>query len=155
MNTISSGMFHILRDPDQRRLCAGEPGLAGSAVEEALRCEPAFQFVVRAATADLDVGGQAIQEGQQVVCVLAAANRDPAQFDDPERFDVRRHPNPHLSFGYGPHFCIGAMLARMECEIAFSTLLRRLGDLSLVSDTPQWRPAFGVRSLETLPVTFS
>jgi len=130
MNTISSGMFHILRDPDQRRLCAGDPGLAGAAVEEALRYE-------------------------QVVCVLAAANRDPAQFDDPERFDVRRQPNPHLSFGYGPHFCIGAALARMECQIAFSTLLRRLGDLRLASDTPQWRPAFGVRSLEALPVTFS
>lgn len=155
MNTISSGMFHILRDPDQRRLCVEDPGLAAAAVEEALRYEPAFQFVVRAATADLDIGGQAIQAGQQVVCVLAAANRDPSQFADPERFDIRRHPNSHLSFGYGSHFCIGAALARMEGQIAFSTLLRRLGDLRLASDTPQWRPAFGVRSLETLPVTFS
>lgn len=158
MNTISSGMHHILRDDqrrDQRRLCAGDPGLAAQAVEEALRFEPAFQFVVRAATADLDAGGQAIEAGQQVVCVLAAANRDPAAFADPERFDIQRHPNPHLSFGYGPHFCVGAALARMECQIAFSTLLRRLSDLRLASDTPQWRPAFGVRSLETLPVTFS
>ena len=89
------------------------------------------------------------------MCVLAAANRDPASFADPERFDIQRQPNPHLSFGYGPHFCIGAALARMECQIAFSTLLRRLCDLRLASDTPQWRPAFGVRSLETLPVTFS
>ena len=129
--------------------------MTGTAVEEALRYEPAFQFVARAATADLDVGGQAIQDGQQVVCVLAAANRVPSQFADPERFDIRRHPNPHLSFGYGPHFCIGAALARMECQIAFSTLLRRLCDLRLASDTPQWRPAFGVRSLATLPVTFS
>jgi len=155
MNTISSGMHHILRDPDQRRLCAEDPALAGPAVEEALRYEPAFQFVVRAATADLDAGGQAIEAGQQVVCVLAAANRDPAVFADPERFDIQRHPNPHLSFGYGPHFCVGAALARMECQIAVSTLLRRLRDLRLASDTPQWRPAFGVRSLETLPVTFS
>jgi cytochrome P450 len=155
MNTISSGMLHILSDPGQRRLCAEDPGVAVTAVEETLRYEPAFQFVVRAATADLDVGGQAVQEGQQVVCVLAAANRDPAQFADPERFDVRRHPNPHLGFGYGPHFCIGAGLARMECQIAFNTLLRRLGDLRLASDAPRWRPAFGVRSLETLPVTFS
>ncbi|HEY8022183.1 MAG TPA: cytochrome P450 [Thermoanaerobaculia bacterium] len=159
MNTISSGMLHLLRDPDQRRLCVEDPGLAGAAVEEALRYEPAFQFVVRAAAADLDVGGeaggQAIQAGQQVVCVLAAANRDPAQFADPERFDIRRDPNPHLSFGYGPHFCIGAALARMEGQIAFNTLLRRLRDLRLAIDTPQWRPAFGVRSLETLPVTFS
>ena len=103
----------------------------------------------------IDAGGHAIEAGQQVVCVLAAANRDPAVFADPERFDVQRHPNPHLSFGYGPHFCVGAALARMECQIAFSTLLRRLCDLRLASDTPKWRPAFGVRSLETLPVTFS
>jgi cytochrome P450 len=155
MNTISSGMLHILRDPEQRRLCAEDPGMAGAAVEEALRYEPAFQFVARVATADLDIGGQAIQANQQIVCVLGAANRDPAQFADPEQFDIRRHPNPHLSFGYGPHFCIGAALGRMEAQIAFSTLLRRLCDLRLASDTPQWRPAFGVRSLETLPVTFS
>jgi pimeloyl-[acyl-carrier protein] synthase len=152
MNTISSGMFHVLRDPEQRRSCAEDPC---AAVEEALRYEPAFQFVARVATADLAIGGQAIQANQQVVCVLGAANRDPAQFADPERFDARRHPNPHLSFGYGPHFCIGAGLARMESQIAFATLLRRLHDLRLASDEPRWRPAFGVRSLETLPVTFS
>jgi cytochrome P450 len=155
MNTISSGMFHILRNPDQQRLLGENPDMAGGAVEEALRYEPAFQFVVRVATVDLEIGGQAIQAGQQIVCVLGAANRDPAQFAEPERFDIRRHPNPHLAFGYGPHFCIGAVLARVEGQIAFSTLLRRLGDLRLASDTPVWRPAFGVRSLETLPVTFS
>ncbi len=155
MNTISSGMFHLLGDPEQRSLCRESPGLAGAAVEEALRYEPAFQFVVRAATDDLEIGSQAIEAGQQVVCVLAAANRDPAQFADPERFDIRRDPNPHLSFGSGPHFCVGAALARMEGEIALRTLLHRLRDLRLASDTPQWRPAFGVRSLETLPVTFS
>jgi pimeloyl-[acyl-carrier protein] synthase len=155
MNTISSGMFHLLRDPDQRRLCAEDPKLATSAVEEALRYEPAFQFVARVATADLEIGGQAILANQQVVCVLGAANRDPAQFADPERFDVRRHPNPHVSFGYGPHFCIGAALARMEAQIAIRTLLGRLRDLRLADETPRWRPAFGVRSLEALPVTFS
>jgi cytochrome P450 len=155
MNTISSGMLHILRNPEQRRLISANPGLAGAAVEEAMRYEPAFQFVVRAAMCDLAIEGQAIQSGQQIVCVLGAANRDPAQFADPERFDIRRHPNPHLAFGYGPHFCIGAMLSRMEGQIAFSTLLRRLGDLQLANDTPEWRPAFGIRSLATLPVTFS
>jgi cytochrome P450 len=155
MNTISSGMLHILGNPDQRHLLGENPGLAGAAVEEALRYEPAFQFVVRVAMCDLDIEGQAIKAGQQIVCVLGAANRDPAQFAAPERFDIQRHPNPHLAFGHGPHFCIGAMLARMEGQIAFSTLVRRLGDLQLASDTPTWRPAFGVRSLETLPVTFS
>ncbi len=122
MNTISSGMLHILRNPDQQRLLAENPDLAGAAVEEALRYEPAFQFVARVAMADLEIAGQAIQAGQQIVCVLGAANRDPAQFAEPERFDIQRHPNPHLAFGYGPHFCIGAILARMEGQIAFSTL---------------------------------
>lgn len=155
MNTISSGMLHILRDPKQRRLLGEDPGLAGAAVEEAMRYEPAFQFVVRVAMCDLDIAGQAIQAGQQIVCVLGAANRDPAQFAEPEQFDIQRHPNPHLAFGYGPHFCVGAMLSRMEGQIAFSTLLRRLGGLQLANDTPEWRPAFGIRSLATLPVTFS
>jgi pimeloyl-[acyl-carrier protein] synthase len=155
MNTISSGMFHILRNPDQQRLLGENPDMAGGAVEEALRYEPAFQFVVRVATVDLEIGGQAIQAGQQIVCVLGAANRDPAQFNDPDRFDIQRHPNPHIAFGYGPHYCVGAALARMEGQIALSTLLRRLDDLKLATDTPAWRPAFGVRSLETLPVTFS
>lgn len=155
MNTISSGMFHILRNPDQRRLLAQNTSLVSSAVEESLRYEPAFQFVVRAAILDIEIGGQAIQSGQQIVCVLGAANRDPAQFAQPERFDIQRSPNPHLAFGYGPHFCIGAILARMEAQIAFNTLLRRLPDMQLVDETPAWRPAFGVRSLETLPVTFS
>jgi cytochrome P450 len=120
-----------------------------------VRYEPAFQFVARVATDVLEFVGQPVQASQQVVCVLAAANRDPAVFADPDRFDVRRHPNPHVSLGYGAHFCIGAALARMEVRIAFQTLLRRLRDLRLSSDVPRWRPAFGVRSLETLPVTFS
>lgn len=151
MNTISSGMLHILRDPELR----AAPELAASAVEETLRYEPAFQFVVRVATTDLELADQPIQRGQQVVCVLGAANRDPAQFPDPERFDPRRQPNQHLGFGYGPHFCSGAQLARMEAKIAIETLLRRLEGLELATDVPAWRPAFGVRSLETLPVRFS
>jgi cytochrome P450 len=155
MNTISSGMLHILSNPDQQLLLRNNPDLAGGAVEEAMRYEPAFQFVVRVATADLEIEGQAIQAGQQIFCVLGAANRDPAQFNDPDRFDIQRHPNPHIAFGYGPHYCVGAALARMEGQIALSTLLRRLDDLKLATDTPAWRPAFGVRSLETLPVTFS
>lgn len=151
MNTIGSAMLHILRDPQLR----AAPELAAGAVEETLRYEPAFQFVVRVATEDLELGGQPIGRGQQVVCVLGAANRDPAQFTDPERFDPRRSPNHHLGFGYGPHFCIGAQLARMEAKIAIETLLGRLEGLELATDAPAWRPAFGVRSLETLPVRFT
>lgn len=155
MNTISSGMLHLLSNPDQRRLLDANPDLAAAAVEETLRYDPPFQFVVRSAADDLAIAGQPIEAGQQVICVLGAANRDPAQFADPERFDIQRYPNPHLAFAYGPHFCVGATLARMEAQIAFNTLLRRLGDLQLAGDTPAWRRAFGVRSLEALPVRFS
>lgn len=151
MNTISSAMLHVLRDPQLR----AAPELAAGVVEETLRYEPAFQFVVRVATEDLELGDHPIGRGQQVVCVLGAANRDPAQFTDPDRFDPRRHPNPHLGFGYGPHFCSGAQLARMEATIAIDTLLHRLEGLELATDAPAWRPAFGVRSLATLPVRFS
>lgn len=155
MNTISSGMFHILSRPEQHRWLMDNPARASLAVEEALRYEPAFQFVVRVATTDLEIGNQVIRGGQQVFCVLGAANRDPEAFVDPDQFDLQRQPNPHVGFGYGPHFCIGAILARMEAEIAFKSLLRRMHDLKLVSNVPAWRPAFGVRSLEKLPVTFS
>lgn len=151
MNTISSGMLHVLRDPRLR----AAPELAAAAVEETLRYEPAFQFVVRVATTDLELADHPIRRGQQVVCVLGAANRDPARFADPERFDPQRSPNPHLGFGYGPHYCIGAQLARIEATIAIETLLRRLEGLELATDAPAWRPAFGVRSLATLPVRFS
>ncbi len=155
MNTVSSGMVHILRDPAQKKLLLDNPTLAAGAVEEAMRYEPAFQFVVRVASDDLVIAGQPIRRGEQVVCVLGAANRDPSQFEDPERFDVRRSPNPHVAFGYGPHFCIGAALARMEGQIAIRTLLRRLEGLTLAAEAPDWRPAFGVRSLATLPVRFN
>lgn len=151
MNTISSAMLHILRDPRLR----ATPELAAGAVEETLRYEPAFQFVVRVATEDVELGGHRVGRGQQVVCVLGAANRDPAQVPDPERFDPRRSPNHHLGFGYGPHFCIGAQLARMEAKIGIETLLHRLEGLELATDAPVWRPAFGVRSLATLPVRFT
>ncbi len=155
MNTITSGMLHLLRDPSQAALVRDAPALASSAVEEAMRFEPAFQFVVRVASEDLEIAGRRIERGQQVVCALGAANRDPVQFTDPERFDVRRRPNAHIAFGSGPHFCVGAALARMEGQIAIKTLLRRLPDLRLATDAPAWRFAVGVRSLEKLPVTIS
>jgi hypothetical protein len=153
--TIGSGMLHLLRDADQRRLLVEQPELAESAVEEVLRCEPAFPMVVRAASVDLQLGGHTIRAGQQINLCLAAANYDPAQFVDPDRFDMRRHPNQHLTFGYGPHFCLGAPLARMETAIAYTTLLRRLPDLRLAQPTPIWETTYGMRALETLPVSFT
>lgn len=154
-DTMSSGLFHLLRNPDQYRLLREQPELAASAVEESLRYEPAFTMVTRVATEDLELGGQLIEAGQQVVCAFGAANHDPVQFPDPDRFDITRRPNPHLTFSHGPHFCIGAALARLQGQIAFNTVLRRLPDLKLVSEMPAWRQVWGPRSLETLPVTFT
>lgn len=154
-NTISSGVLHLLQNPEQAQLLRDDPALAELAVEEAMRYEPTFQFVVRVATVDMEIGGQPIRAGEQVVLAISSANHDPAQFHEPARFDMRRRPNPHMSLGYGPHFCLGARLARMESEIAFNTLLRRLPDLRLASETPAWGEPFGARMLTTLPVTFT
>lgn len=154
-NTISSGMFHLLRSPEQPRLLRDNPTLVELAVEEILRYEPTFPFLTRVATVDLEIGGLPIRAGEQVIAALGSTNRDPAQFPDPERFDIRRRPNQHITFGHGPHFCLGAPLARLELEIAFNTLLRRLPGLRLLDETPAWREEFGPRALTMLPATFT
>ena len=98
------------------------------------------------------LGGQPIEQGQAVIAVMGAGNRDPQRFPDPDRLDLTRQDNRHLAFGWAAHFCFGAPLARIEGQIAFETLLRRLPDLELVGGPPQWRPNLGLRGLTTLPV---
>lgn len=153
--TTASGMWHLLRTPDQLELLRAHPELAESAVEEVLRCETAFPLVVRAASTDMEMGGHAIKAGQQIYICLTSANYDPAQFPNPDQFDMTRRPNPHLALSHGPHFCLGAPLARMEMAIAFNTLLRRLPDLRLADPSPQWQTAYGMRALQTLPVVWT
>jgi hypothetical protein len=153
--TIASGMLQLLRNPDQLQLLRSRPELAESAVEEVLRCETAFPVVVRAASTELELGGQSIKTGQQINICLASANYDPAQFPDPDRFDICRRPNPHLALSHGPHFCLGAPLARLELAIAFNTLLRRLPDLHLIEQSPPWQTTFGMRALERLPLAWT
>ncbi|HEY0733919.1 MAG TPA: cytochrome P450 [Herpetosiphonaceae bacterium] len=153
--TIASGIWHLLNEPEQRELLRTRPELAESAVEEVLRCETAFPMVVRAANTDLELGGHTIKAGQQINLCLAAANYDPAQFPHPNQFDITRHPNPHLALSYGPHFCLGAPLARMEIAIAFNTLLRRLPDLRLADPSPEWQTSYGMRALQALPVAWT
>lgn len=154
-NLIGNGLLALLRHREQwGRLCA-EPGLVGGVVEEALRYDSPVQLTVRVPTEDVILGGQLVSCGEGVLVLIGAANRDPAQFPDPDRFDIGRTPNRHLAFGFGAHFCLGAALARMEGEIAFATLARRWPGMQLVSDEAVWRKNTSLRGLEVLPVTFA
>ena len=153
-NLIGNGILALLRHPDQFRLLREEPARIENAVEEVLRYDSPVQLTQRLAMDDLEIGGQAIERGQRVVFVLGAANRDPEQFTDPDRFDITRREIRHVAFGHGPHFCLGAPLARLEGQIALGTMLRRMLELRLTDEPPRQRENFGLRGLEVLPVAF-
>jgi cytochrome P450 len=154
-NLIGNGLLALLRHPDQMARVWADPALVPAAVEEMLRYEGPVQFATRLAKVDFEMGGAAIRRGQAVYLVLAAANRDPAQFPDPDRFDVGRADNKHVAFGAGPHFCLGAPLARLEAQLAFRELIRRFpGGLRLGSPSPEYRPNFNLRGLKELPVQY-
>jgi cytochrome P450 len=151
-NLIGNGVLALLRHPDQMDLLRREPELIESAVEELLRFESPVQQIGRVAREDLELAGQPIPAGQGVLICLGAANRDPAQFADPDRLDLRRAENRHLAFGHGVHFCLGAALARLEGQIAIGTVVRRYPELRLAEAPPRWRKSFALRGLSSLPV---
>jgi pimeloyl-[acyl-carrier protein] synthase len=153
-NLISSGLLTLLRHPEQMRMLLDDPSLIPLAVEELLRYESPIQHTARVAREDFVLGGKLIRRGQSVVAVLAAGNRDPERFSNPDVLDVKRGDKGHLAFGWAAHFCFGAPLARIEGQIAFSTLLRRLKNLELASEDFVWRENFGLRGLSGLPVRF-
>jgi cytochrome P450 len=153
VNLLGHGTLALLNHPDQWAALRDDPGLAGSAVEEMLRYDAPFQFTRRVAAADLEIGGYRIERGKHLILWLAAANRDPAQFPDPDRFDIHRTPGRHLAFGSGIHACFGGPLARLEGEIVFTTLTRRLAEPRLEDEIPRYRTDV-FRSLAELPVTF-
>jgi hypothetical protein len=154
VNLIGNGLLALHRHPDQLALLKRRPELIGNAVEEFLRYDSSVQLTGRVALEDIgDVGGKRIPRGESVLCLLGSANRDPAAYPDhPDRLDITRPDiRPH-SFGGGIHFCLGAQLARIEAEVAISTLLRRLPDLQLDdAENPEWRPTFVLRGLMRLP----
>jgi cytochrome P450 len=129
-NLIGNAVVALLRNPDERKRLQDDPALIGSAVDEFLRYDGPIQFTDRAVIEDCEIGGQLIRKGQVVVAVLAAANRDPARFPDPDRLDLARSDNHHLAFGQGNHFCLGSQLAKLEAEIAIGALVRRFPDLT-------------------------
>ena len=150
MNLIGNATLLLLKNPDQWALLNRDPNLIPSMVEEVLRYECAAFVIVRVASEDIEISGKRISKGDRVFLMLGAANRDPKHFDDPERFDIRRKPNRHLSFGYGIHFCIGAQLARVEAEVAFKHLLPLLRDVELVSGDLDWDDNFVLRGVKSL-----
>ncbi len=150
MNLIGNATLLLLKNPDQWALLNRDSNLIPSMVEEVLRYECAAFVIVRVASEDIEISGKRISKGDRVFLMLGAANRDPKHFDDPERFDIRRKPNRHLSFGYGIHFCIGAQLARVEAEVAFKHLLPLLRDVELVSGDLDWDDNFVLRGVKSL-----
>ena len=157
VNLIGNGTLALLEHPDQLRRLRDDPGLIRPAVEELLRYySPVETATERYAREDVTVGGVTIPQGSLVFAVIASANRDDRQFADPDRLDLAREPNRHLAFGQGIHFCLGAPLARLEGQIAISTLLRRLPELRLAvpPGALRWRGGLVLRGLQKLPVAF-
>lgn len=158
VNLISSGTLALLEHPEQMAWLRDDPGRIKPAVEELLRfTNPVETATERYATEDLELRGAAIRRGELVWAAIASANRDPAQFPDPDRLDLARDPNRHLAFGQGIHFCLGAPLARMEGQIAINLLLERLPELRLAVPVRalKWRATPVVRGLAALPLRFS
>jgi cytochrome P450 len=151
-NLLSSGILALLRHPDQRQLLLDDPALAAPAVEELMRFDGPSRLSVRVATEPLHLRGRAIESGDRVFLLLAAANRDPERFGDPDALDIARKPNQQIGFGLGPHYCLGAPLARLEGQIAIPRLLERLPTLRLDEAAElRWRPTLLSRSLVALP----
>ena len=158
VNLIGNGVLSLLRNRDQYQALCDDPRLIRSAIEEVLRLEPPIKIApfIRVATSAVTLGGVTIPPGEPVLFALAAGNRDPKQFTDPDRLDITRDERAHLAFGHGIHFCLGAPLARLEAEIVFTTLFTRCRDLALDSapEALEWRASRIVRGLKCLPVTF-
>jgi pimeloyl-[acyl-carrier protein] synthase len=154
-NLIANGMLTLLRQPDRLAQLRDDPTIIGSAVEELLRYESPSQHTGRIVPQDCELGGKQLRQRDAVMAVMAAANRDPARFPDPDRLDLLRTDNRHVAFGWAAHFCFGAPLARMEGQIAFTTLLRRLQDVALQPGRLTWRENLGLRGLKALPLSFT
>lgn len=153
-NLIATGLLALLQDPVALTRMRDDPSVLGTGIEELLRYVSPTQHTARIAPGDHVLGGKPIRQGDAVTVVLAAANRDPARFVDPDRLDLARADNRHLAFGWSTHFCLGAPLARLEGRIALATLLRRLPGLALADSPLQWRDILILRGLTALDVTW-
>lgn len=153
-NLIGNGVLSLLRHRDQLEKLRANPSLVPSAVEELLRYESPSQHTARLAPDDLELGGKKIRKRQAVIAVMGAANRDPERFPDPDRLDICRQDNRHVAFAWATHFCFGAALARIEGQITFASILRRMPKLELEPGPITWRENLGLRGLTELRVRF-
>ncbi len=154
VNLLGNGSLALLQNRAQWERLQSDPGLVKAAVEELLRYDSPVQFTSRVALEDVTYKGLDFPQGTGIGFILGSANRDPAQFDDPWRLDIGRETNKHLAFGGGIHYCLGAPLARLEGEIAFATLARRLPNLNLAGGAVSYKDNYVLRGLESLPVTY-
>jgi cytochrome P450 family 142 subfamily A polypeptide 1 len=155
-HVITGGMLALLERPDQRDLMASSPEALQSGVEELLRWVSPIKNMSRTAASDVELHGETIREGEQLILVYPSANRDDSEFPDPYRLDVLRDPNHHLAFGFGPHYCLGQALARLELKVMFDELLRRLPDLELATDDAlPFRHSNFIVGAEAMPVRFT
>ena len=153
-NLIGNGLLTLIRNPAQLGRLRGAPDLLPTAIEELLRFESPSQHTGRIAREDVELRGKTIRKGQAVMAIMAAANRDPERFPDPDELILDRPDNKHVAFGWSSHFCFGAPLARMEAQIAFESLLRRCSNLQLLPEPLTWRNNSGLRGLTALPISF-
>jgi cytochrome P450 len=153
-NLIGNGTLALGRNPDQFDALKRNPAMLPRAIEEMLRYDGPVQATVRFTNQPVQLGGTELPAKAFALMIVAAANRDPAQFKDPERFDITRDPNDHVAFGEGIHFCIGAALARMEATVAFEAMLARFPRLRLKDPAikPAYKGSYFLRGLETLPL---
>jgi len=155
-HVITGGLYQLLANRMQWELLRNDRSLVSGAVEESLRWVSPIKNMARTATRDVELQGKQIQAGQKLLMLYPSANRDEDHFPDAATFDITRSPNDHVAFGFGPHFCLGAPLARLEIKVAFERLLERLPDLHLVNETePVHRPASFVSGYESMPVAFT
>jgi hypothetical protein len=151
-NLIGNGMYTLLQHPEETAELREKPEMIRTAVEEILRYESPVQFTARVLKEDIEVCGQRIPKKWTMLCMLGAANRDPRKFKDPDKLNLKRLNNEHLAFSAGPHFCIGAQLARLEGQVALLNLVQRFPDMKIAAPRPQWASTFGFRGLQSLPV---
>jgi cytochrome P450 len=154
VNVTGNGTLALLRNPDQLQRLREDRSLLPTAIEELVRFDSPLQLFERTATADVSIGGITVEKGQKIAALLGSANHDPAVFEAPEHLDVGRVENPHISFGAGVHFCIGAPLARVELQAVFGALLERTSSVELGGE-PVRRPEFVIRGLAELPVVLT
>ncbi|MEM7127831.1 MAG: cytochrome P450 [Chloroflexota bacterium] len=153
-NMIGNGILTLLQHPTQMKQLNDDPSLLTSTVTELLRYSTSVQALFRIALEDVQMGDHTILAGQKTMGAVIAANRDPRRFADPDQLDIHRQSNQPLSFGHGIHYCLGAPLAMLEMQIAIATMMRRLPNLTLQTEQPDWRPSLTIRGLQRLPLSF-